>query len=150
MSHTFTKLLYHCVFSTKGRCSLIGDPVSDRLNAYLAGVASNNDILLIRAGGVRDHRHLLLQMPPTMTVADAVGKLKANSSRWVKQTFPRLQDFAWQGGYAAFSVSPSNIDAVAEYIDGQEKHHARRTFDQELLALLDRHGIPYDPQYLRG
>jgi putative transposase len=91
----------------------------------------------------------LLQMPPTMTVADAVGKLKANSSRWVKQTFPNLRHFSWQAGYAAFSVSPSNIDAVVEYIDGQKEHHARRTFDQELLALLKRHGIPYDPQYLR-
>jgi REP element-mobilizing transposase RayT len=148
MAHTLTKLVYHCVFSTKRRRLLLSDPISERLNGYLARVASRKHMHLIRADGMRDHRHLLLQVGPAMTLADAVGKLKANSSRWIKQTFPRVRDFAWQTGYAAFSVSPSNIDAVVSYLDEQKRHHARRTFDEELIALLERHAIPYDPQFL--
>ncbi len=98
-------------------------------------------------GGVEDHIHLLLQFPATIAVAEAVKTIKSNSSGWMSD---EIGEFAWQQGYGAFSVSKSNIAAVVRYIQNQEKHHRRMTFEDEFLTMLDRHGIEYDPKYVFG
>jgi putative transposase len=96
----------------------------------------------MRVGGIADHVHILLRVPSTMTVASAIQKLKANSSRWIHRTFPEKKGFAWQEGYGAFSVGISQMADTVAYIDGQEKHHANHDFAAEWSAFLKKHGIP--------
>ncbi len=137
--------MLHCVFSTKDRANLIGDP--ERLWQYVGGVARQKQILLLAAGGTANHLHLLISLPPTMTLAKAVQELKGNTSRWLNQMTSR---FAWQEGYSAFSVSQSQRKAVVDYIDRQAEHHARWSFEQEFLTLLKKSDIAYDPRYVLG
>ena len=148
MAHTLTKILMHCVFSTKDRRPFVHDDLNGRLNEYMAGIARNHHMHLIRAGGTPDHRHLLLQFRPNICISDGIRVIKSNASKWVHDTFEDLGPFAWQSGYAAFSVSQSATARVVAYIDGQEQHHRKLNFKEELIALLDRHGVEYDPEHL--
>jgi REP element-mobilizing transposase RayT len=144
---TYSRLLVHLVFSTKERRPWIADDLRSDLHAYLGGIARNIDTTPLAVGGVADHVHVLVAMPTRLSVADAVRTLKSNSTGWVHEKWPgRL--FQWQNGYGAFSVSESNKDAVARYIENQEEHHRKRTFQEEFLDLLQRHGIEYDPRYV--
>ena len=145
---SFTKLLYHCVFSTKDRRPTIGSTLRARLHDYMSGIVRNHDGRLIGIGGTEDHVHMLVELNGATAVADAMRVVKTNSSKWVHETFPERQAFAWQVGYAAFSVSPSGVQAVIDYIDTQESHHRTRTFKEELRAFLDRHGVSYDERYI--
>jgi REP element-mobilizing transposase RayT len=140
-----TSNLVHCVFSTKDRTDTIPDPLA--LGRYLGGVAREKKIPLIIAGGTNNHVHLLIALPAAVPLAKAVQELKGNSSRWLG-----LHDtgFAWQEGYAAFSVSPSNKRAVIAYISNQERHHAKRSFEQELVAILKKSEIAYDERFIFG
>jgi len=97
---------------------------------------------------MEDHVHLLASLPPTVALADVLRFLKSNSFKWVHKKWPQRSTFAWQLGYAAFSVSKSNVAEVTNYIRNQEKHHRKITFQQELLALLRKHGIEYDERYI--
>jgi REP element-mobilizing transposase RayT len=148
MAHTLTKILIHYVFSTKERRAFLPDPISDRLNRYMAGIATNHEMHLLRAGGTADHRHLLVQLRPKVSASEGVQVIKANSSGWLKETFPELRTFAWQTGYAAFSVGLSSVPSVVGYIDRQAEHHRKATFEEELVAMLRRAGIEYDPNHL--
>jgi len=103
---------------------------------------------LIEVNSQPDHVHSYISLPSTLSIAGLVNALKANSTRWIRQTFPDRRCFAWQEGYAAFSVSRSEEHAVVEYIRNQDEHHKRRDFGAELLDLLGRHGIEYDPRYV--
>ena len=120
----------------------------DRLYGYLGGVLENKKGKLICAGGMPDHIHLLGSLPPQLSVSETVNFLKSNSSRWVHQTFPRHADFAWQNGYGAFAVSKSNEDRIIHYIQNQSEHHRNRTFKEEFLGFLSKHGIPYDDRFI--
>ena len=144
MGHTFTNHLYHVIFSTKGRLPLIEDAVRDELYKYICGVARNQQAVVIRVNGTADHVHLLIKIKPAAAVAAIVRALKANSSKWLSETFAALRAFEWQPGYSSFTVSESVVDAVKEYINGQEEHHRTRTFAEELKAFLDKHGVEYD------
>lgn len=148
MAHTFTKLLYHVVFSTKGRSPTIDSELKPRLHAYLGGIVRELGGKAILVGGTADHVHLLVSLSPRTALADVLRVVKTNSSRWVHEEWPRRVGFAWQTGYAAFTVSQSAADALKRYIAGQEEHHRRMTFEEELLALLNRHGIEYDERHL--
>jgi len=148
MSHTYSKLAVHCIFSTKNRRGLIRASYRDRLHAYVGGVLREHGAVLVAAGGTADHMHVLLELPTTLSVADTMRLLKANTSRWLSETFPEAASFAWQTGYAAFSVSKSAVDEVTQYIGRQEEHHRVRTFDEELIEFLRRHGIEYDERYV--
>jgi REP element-mobilizing transposase RayT len=143
VAHTYTLNLLHVVFSTRNRAPLIRnlDPVIKNLR----GIARNKAIDVLAAGGTRNHVHLLLRIPPVRPVSESMRDLKANSSRYMNETFG---GFAWQDGYAAISVSPSQAPMVRAYIENQERHHARRTFEQELAALLDKSGVPYERKHL--
>lgn len=144
MSHSHTKLLFHCVFSTKDRRPLLKGNVAGKIDRYMAGIAKNHDAHLIRAGGAADHRHLLLELKPTTNVADIVRVIKANVSKWMHENWPELGGYGWQAGYSAFSVSLSQVDRLVAYIDGQEEHHKRQDFSEELARLLKLHGIEAD------
>jgi len=122
----------------------------DDLYAYVGGIMNNKRAKLISAGGMFDHVHLFASLPSTISVADFVNAVKSKSSRWIHESFSRLRNFAWQEGYGAFSVSKSEQPRVINYISNQEKHHRKRTFKEELITLLDKHGIEYDERYLWG
>ena len=102
------------------------------------------------AGGVEDHVHIDGSLPTTLSIAQAAGALKSNSSRWIHETIDKSQRFQWQEGYGAFTVSKSNEQAVIPYINDQETHYLRRTFQEEYKSLLDKHGVDYEERYLWG
>jgi len=147
MGHTFSKILLHVVFSTKGRRNLLYKKMHEQLLAYLCGIARRIEAHVVKAGVVDDHVHLLIRVRPTHSASEVVGKLKANSSRWIHETFPRLSDFEWQEGFAVFSVSESVADDVVTYLENQKVHHHSMPFDKELRMLLERHGIEFDPKH---
>jgi REP element-mobilizing transposase RayT len=137
VSHTRVSLRVHCIFSTKNRdCEIPGD-LQDRAWAFIGGIARNLHMTAIAVGGISDHVHLLLQLPPTVTLAAAIQKIKANSSRWIHERTGH--PFEWQEGYAAFSVGIAQTDATVEYILHQKEHHQRRGYGEELARILAKH-----------
>jgi REP element-mobilizing transposase RayT len=150
MASSFIYSRYHLIWSSKHRENRINDSWRDRLYAYMGSVLNNKGGALLRAGGRPDHVHLYASLPPTLSLAQAVNALKSNSSRWARQSIDGCSDFAWQDGYSAFSVSPSTERRLLNYIDNQDEHHRKRSFREELIALLRRHGIEYDERYLEG
>ena len=139
---------FHCVFSTKERRRLITPELRDRLWPFLGGIARQNKMKAIEIGGVEDHVHILLSLPSTMAISKALQLIKGGSSKWIHETFPEQRLFAWQEEHGAFSVSVSQLDKTMEYIQGQETHHRKMTFQEEFLALLKKHRIEYDERYL--
>jgi REP element-mobilizing transposase RayT len=110
----------------------------------MVGVCKEERIFVQEIGGMDDHAHLLIQLPATLSLSDAVLEIKTSSSRWMGR------NFAWQRGFGAFSVSASNLDAVVRYIRTQESHHKKMSFDEEFIALLRKHGVLFDPKYVLG
>ncbi len=145
MSHTFTKNHQHIIFSTAERRKLIDKEFQPKLWAYMGGICRNHKMFVRTIGGIEDHIHMLIELPPTIAVAEAVRTIKSNSSKWVNELG---RSFAWQKGYGAFSVSASNITAVERYIRNQERHHRKMTFEDEFLGFLKKHGIDFDPKYV--
>jgi putative transposase len=150
MANTYTSLHYHIVFSTKNRQPFLGEPIRERLFAYLGGIARENAMNALEIGGVADHVHLLLSIPASLPLSKAVQLVKGGSSHWLKATFPEMIDFAWQDGYAAFTVSWSQLDDLRAYIRSQPEHHRTKTFVEEYRTFLARHRIEYDERYLLG
>lgn len=142
--HSFTSSLHHCVFATKAREPLLTPEIRERLWPYLGGIARANGMKALEIGGVADHVHILLCLPATMSVAKAMQLLKGNSSKWIHESFPALRQFAWQAGYGAFSIGISGIAETSAYIRDQEEHHRTRTLREEVIAFLQRHGLPFD------
>jgi REP element-mobilizing transposase RayT len=145
MAHSYTNLLYHIVYGTKNRRLLIDQGFQPRLYEYVGGVIRGLKGVCIEIGGVQDHVHILAKIHPTISVSEFLEKLKSNSSKWAKSI---NRDFGWQAGYAAFTVSESQADRVRDYIQNQPEHHRRTTFEEELVALLKAHGLPFDPNHL--
>ena len=148
MGHTFTRLLIHVIFSTAGRAAMVDDPIRKDVHAYVGGIIRELGGTAIAIGGTEDHLHALLQLGADLKVADCLRIAKTNSSRWVHEKWPERRDFAWQRGYAAFTVSASNPDAVIRYIGSQEEHHRRISFEDEFLALLRKHGVAFDARFV--
>jgi REP-associated tyrosine transposase len=148
MANTYTALHYQFVFSTKNRRPWIKPEMETRIWEYLGGIARANKIKPLKTGGINDHIHMLLGAPPTIAPSKIAQLVKGGSSAWIHETFPELADFAWQDGYAAFTVSKSAIPDVTLYIARQREHHRKMTFQEEYRALLDRHGIEYDERYV--
>ncbi|MGA8220972.1 MAG: IS200/IS605 family transposase [Candidatus Acidiferrales bacterium] len=145
MPHTYTQNAIHVVFNTKDRAKLIPKDFQSRLWSYAAGICQNDKIFVHAIGGMDNHIHLLIEILPTLALAKAVNAVKSNSSRWANEEgFP----FAWQQGYAAFSVSASNVPAVMRYIQNQESHHKKMSFEVEFIALLKKHGVEHDPKFV--
>jgi REP element-mobilizing transposase RayT len=136
------------VFSTKGREPLLDENILPRLHRYIGGIVRKRGGMMEAAGGTGDHVHLLFRLNADTAIADMARFVKANSSKWISQTFPGKTDFAWQTGYGAFSVSASQAAAVRRYIERQKEHHRRVSFQEEFLDFLEKHGVEYDERFL--
>ncbi len=145
---SYTKLQYHIVFATKGRRPLLRSDMLARLIKYIGGITRGLNGTLLEANGSKDHLHLAVILHAETAVSDFVRDVKAGSSRWIHQTFPDMQDFAWQAGYSCFSVSYSGLADVVEYIRKQAEHHRTISFKDELTAMLKRHEIEFDERYI--
>jgi putative transposase len=148
MPQSFTSLQYHVVFSTKNREPAITADLQTRLYEYFGGMLRSEGGVLLAAGGMPDHVHLLMRLTQKHALADVLRIVKTNSSKWVHESFADKSSFAWQTGYGAFTVSTSVLDTVKDYIDKQETHHRRRDFKSEFRELLRKHGIDFDERYL--
>jgi REP element-mobilizing transposase RayT len=144
----YTKLTYHVIFGTKYRKPLIAEQYCERLYEYMGGTIRGLNGHLIAVGGVEDHVHLLANLSPTVALADAIRDVKANPSRWVNESAEVPTRFEWQKGYAAFTVSYSQVGSVRHYIEHQREHHRARTFEAEYVVFLQRHDIAFDHRYL--
>jgi putative transposase len=147
MSGTYTNLLYHIVFSTKERRQLITSAIEDDLYDYIGGIIRGLKGVNLEIGGVSDHIHILAKLKPTISISDAVRDIKANSSKWLNEK-SRIYKFAWQDGFAAFTVSESQVEIIRRYIRNQKQHHRRLTFQEELLVLLRKNRVEYDERHL--
>jgi REP element-mobilizing transposase RayT len=147
MSSTYLSLYYHLVFSTKNRDPLIAGAWRAKLFGYLAGTIEGLGARCEIVGGMEDHVHLLVRLRATHTLADFMRELKKASSAWVHHDLGEPR-FAWQDGYAAFTVSASIADEVRRYIENQPAHHRQRSFLEELKILLVRSGVEFDERYL--
>ncbi|RJP80150.1 MAG: IS200/IS605 family transposase [Candidatus Zixiibacteriota bacterium] len=148
MSHSFVSMALHCVFSTKLRRPDLTTEIRQRLYPYIVSTAHQQRMQVLALGGVEDHLHALISLPATMSVAKAIQWLKGPSSRWVHETFPEFQRFAWQHGYSAFSIGVSQRERTIDYIRNQAQHHQNKTFEQELRAFYARHGFRWDASVL--
>jgi REP-associated tyrosine transposase len=147
MPHTYTQLTYHIVFGTKDRIPCITGVMRPRLWEYLGGAIRGEGGIALLVNGVVDHVHILARLRPDKSISEILRTIKANSSGWVHDTFPD-SPFNWQAGYGAFTVSRSQEGRVFKYIENQEEHHRKMTFEEELKKLLKAHGIEYDERYL--
>ena len=148
MGQTLTSLVYHIVFSTKGRAPVIDNDLLVELPLYVAKLVSERGGRALAVNVTPDHAHLLISLPPNLSLSDAMKFIKANSSRWASQRQPTVPGFAWQAGYAAFTVSPADADGVRAYIERQAEHHKAFAFQTELRDLLSAHGVEWDERYV--
>ena len=146
MAQTLTEIYIHIIFSTKNRTDLISPDIEDELFAYIGSFSGKNDSKLISAGGTENHLHLLISMSKKIKLSELVGKIKRDSSKWIKTK--NITSFGWQDGYGAFSVGPTQIDGVKEYIANQKKHHSKKSFEDEFRYFLEKYNMECDEQYL--
>jgi len=147
MPQSLAFVAIHLVFSTKDRVPNLSVDIRPRLWAYFAAVTRNLECECYRAGGMADHVHILVGLSRTITIAKLVEALKVSTSLWLKTTAPHLSEFYWQRGYGVFSVSHSNLNAVCRYIDNQEMHHARATYQDEFRRMSNKCGLPLDERF---
>jgi putative transposase len=145
---SLSQLYVHLIFSTQHREPLLIPSVRGSLHAYLATVLKNQDCPTLKVGGTSDHAHLLFRLSKNLALAGVVEKVKTTSSKWLKTQARTLHSFHWQNGYGSFSVSPSELDSVATYIEGQEEHHRMVSFQDEYRRFLKECEVEYDERYL--
>jgi putative transposase len=148
VSHTYTNILIHALFSTEHRRPWLSAEVREEVFRYLGGTVNELGGQSVLVNGPSDHVHMLFVQPPALSLATLLGKVKSNSSGWVKDRWQHRRSFGWQTGYAAFSVSKSQVEQVKRYILNQEQHHRRLSFQEEVIAFLKKQGITYDPRYV--
>ena len=148
MPQSLSKVIVHIIFSTKNREPWLDRDVRPRMHAYLATLCRDLGAELVRVGGVADHVHIVTTLPRTASQAQVVEQIKKASSKWIKALDVRYRGFFWQRGYGAFSVSPSQLDAVLQYVEAQQEHHRTRTFQEEYRELLCKHGIDFDERFV--
>jgi putative transposase len=148
MPQSLSKVILHIIFSTKNCDPFLDSDVRPRMHAYLATICRDLGAELVRVGGVADHVHILATLPRTVSQSQLVEQIKKASSKWIKELDPRYRLFFGQRGYAAFSVSPSQLEAVLQYIEEQQEHHRTRTFQEEYRELLRKHGVDFDERYV--
>ena len=149
MAQSLSRLWTHVVFSTKNRFPFLSDKaIRTDMHEFLATMLRTQDCETLIVNGVEDHVHALFALSRTHAIASVVKEIKRTSSGWIKEVSPKLAKFHWQGGYGAFSVSQSNLEEVIRYIENQEEHHKRVTFQDEFRALLKAYDIEYDERYV--
>ena len=150
MANSYTSLFIHIIFSTHKRERVLAPALRNRLWPYMGGIARQNQFKAISIGGTLDHAHMLISIPAAISVAKAVQLVKGGSSKWLRETISYFRNFGWQKGYAAFSISVSQVDEVAACIARQEEHHRVKTFQEEYLQFLKEYRIEYDERYIWG
>ncbi len=149
MPQSLAQVYLHIVFSTKDRTPFLKDrELRNKTHAYVAGICKNLDSPTLKVNGPEDHIHIACRFSRKHTIADLLQKLKEKSSKWIKTKDSSLSDFYWQGGYGVFSVSPSHLPALLEYIADQEEHHKKESFQDEFRRLLQKYGVDYDERYV--
>ena len=149
MPQSLSQIYVHIVFSTKDRRPFLRDvDFRQTTHAYIAGICRNHDSPALIVGGVEDHVHALCRLAKTISVADLIREMKRDSSKWVKSATVDLNQFHWQAGYGAFSVSPSHVAPLTKYIKNREQHHSRESFQDEFRRLLKKYDIEYDERYM--
>jgi REP element-mobilizing transposase RayT len=148
MPNTYAALTVHAIFATKGRECVLSAEVLMRLRAYLGGILDSHGCVCLAVGGFRDHLHVVVSYPPRLAVAEILRHVKGSSTTWLRKTFPEMRGFAWQDGYAAYSVSPSRVQRAVASVESQEEHHRVRSFAEEYLDFLKEGGIEYDERYV--
>ncbi len=138
----------HIVFSTKHREPLIYPPFEAELHSYLGGICKKHECHPIKVGGHTDHIHILCMLSKKIALMKLLEEVKSHSSKWAKTKGEYLKDFYWQDGYGAFSVNPSEVDAVMAYIANQQEHHSQRTFQDEYRLFLKKYNVEYDERYV--
>lgn len=148
MSQSLVQNIHHTIFSTKNRHGWIEDYWANDLYRYVAGILKRLGCKILLAGGTSDHIHILSSIGKTLTVPEFVRAVKSSSTSWIRRSIPGKKSFAWQKGYASFSVDKSRIPDLKKYIQNQNEHHRHRNFKDELKELLDSHNMKYDERYL--
>jgi putative transposase len=148
MSSSYCNLLYHVVFSTKGREPWLAPTTRTRVHQYLGGAIRDENGVALIVNGTADHVHILAKLRQDKALSKLIGEIKANSSGWISRTFKELRGFAWQEGYGAFTVSESQVAKVRGYIERQEQHHRTVSFLEEFKVILRAHRLPFDERYL--
>lgn len=138
----------HIVFSTKHREALIDDMIENELHNYLGGICKNLECQSLKVGGYKDHIHILCMLSKKITLVKLMEELKSHSSKWIKTKGESYRNFYWQDGYGAFSVNPSEIDVVVDYISKQKEHHSKKSFQEEYRAFLKKYKVEYDERYV--
>jgi len=148
MGQSLVKNYIHLVFSTKHRQHLIHPPVEAELHSYLGGICNNLECHVLKVGGYTDHVHILCMLSKKIALMKLVEEVKSHSSKWIKTKGDGYQNLYWQDGYGAFSVNPSEVDAVINYIGNQHEHHGKKTFQEEYRAFLKKYDVEYDESYV--
>ena len=148
MTHTYSSMLFHVVWSTKQRQHFIFPEIKNRLYGYIRQIAKDQKATIIVMNGMPEHIHLLLSIKPNMCLAKLICQIKTTSSKWMRTSFKENMEFGWQDGYAAFSIGLSTLSAVKNYIQNQEEHHKKQSFEEEFLLFLKAHSIEYDPKFV--
>ena len=149
MSQSLSKMWSHLIFSTKDRYPFLSNRnIREETHKYLAGILRKHDCPTLVVGGVADHVHGLFALSKNHSIAEIVYEVKRGSSKWIKTKGPEFKKFHWQSGYGALSVSQSHVEQVRRYIEGQERHHRRITFEDEFREFLQRYEVEFDERYL--
>jgi putative transposase len=148
MGQSLVKNYLHLVFSTKHRQPLIYPPVEEELHRYLGGICNQLECQVIQVGGYTDHIHILCMLSKKIALVKLMEELKSHSSKWIKTKGEQYENFYWQDGYGAFSVNPSEVDTVIDYIVNQHNHHKQKTFQDEYRAFLKKYQVEYDERYV--
>ena len=148
MPQSLAKIIVHIVFSTKNRFPFLNQNIRTKMHAYLAGTAKKLGSHVYAANGPSDHVHIVCELPRTISLSKFIEEIKKGSSLWIKTQDVKFQKFYWQKGYGAFSVSPSKLPSVIQYVQDQEKHHQRISFQEELMSLLKKSGVEYHEKFL--
>ncbi len=150
LTHSFRSHYFHLIWSTKNREDSITKEIQPRLYAYMGGIVKNHPAALLKIGGTANHVHLLICINSLDKFSDLIREIKAKSSLWIRQNYPKYQYFAWQEGYGSFSVSFSVHEKVKKYIENQEEHHKNLSFEEEFEGLLERNNMKYDERFVFG
>ncbi len=148
MANTYTQIYIHVVFAVEGRQNLIKPEHNDELQKYITGIVSGQKQKLIAINNMPDHLHLLVGMKPDLALSDLMRDVKAGSSKFINEKRWVIGRFSWQEGFGAFSYSRSQLGTVIRYIENQQKHHAKKSFRDEYVELLEKFGVDYDPRYI--
>jgi putative transposase len=148
MGQSFVQNYLHIVFSTKYRQPLIHAPVEEELHSYLGGICNKLQCQSIKVGGYTDHIHILCMLSKKIALMKLMEELKSHSSKWIKTKGEGYHNFYWQDGYGAFSVRPSEIDVVINYIANQHQHHAKKNFQDEYRGILKKYKVEYNEKYV--